>query len=304
MTPSASTIAAALSKRRPLRLTGGGFLVSCPVPSHGKGRGDRNPSLSIADGDKGIIVHCFGGCDPRVVFDELRREGLIEPRKEGVAPAKRPLNPSPSRFSNYERRQHDKAAWLWSQRKPIGGTIAEIYLRQVRRITCALLPTLAFLPSRKPEHHPAMIAAFSLPDEPEPGVLSVPRNVQAVHLTLLRRDGGGKAEVEDEKLFVGSPGNLPIVLAASNDLLGMAITEGIEDALTVHQATGLGAWAGGSASRLPAMTKLLRPYVESVTVLVDDDVAGRRGAGALARLLVSRGIETRFANIAQLRGPP
>jgi hypothetical protein len=78
-------------------------------------------------------------------------------------------------------------------------------------------------------------------------LLGAPRNVEVVHLTLLRSEGSGKAEVERPKLFVGSPTNLPIVLAPPNDLLGLAITEGIEDALTVHQATGLGAWAAGAA---------------------------------------------------------
>ena len=34
-----------------------------------------------------------------------------------------------------------------------------------------------------------MIAAFGLPDEPEPGILAPPRNVTAVHLTLLKPDG-------------------------------------------------------------------------------------------------------------------
>src|SRR6516165_7330606 len=57
----------------------------------------------------------------------------------------------------YERKQHGNAAFLWSQRTPIAGSIAEAYLRS-RGITCPLPPTLAFLPPRKPGHHPAMIA--------------------------------------------------------------------------------------------------------------------------------------------------
>ena len=34
---------------------GNGYLCRCPVTSHGKGRGDRNPSLSMADGDDGKL---------------------------------------------------------------------------------------------------------------------------------------------------------------------------------------------------------------------------------------------------------
>jgi hypothetical protein len=48
---TAREIALALAGRRAQRLADGSFLVSCPVPSHGKGRGDSNPSLRIGDGD-------------------------------------------------------------------------------------------------------------------------------------------------------------------------------------------------------------------------------------------------------------
>src|SRR5215831_15603731 len=75
---SARDIAFALAGwRKPHRLPDGSHLVCCPVPSHGKGRGDRNPSLRLADGDTRLLVHCYGGCDHRVVLDELRRRGLL-----------------------------------------------------------------------------------------------------------------------------------------------------------------------------------------------------------------------------------
>ena len=37
------------------RRNGAGFLCRCPVPGHGRGRGDRNPSLSLRDGVIGLI---------------------------------------------------------------------------------------------------------------------------------------------------------------------------------------------------------------------------------------------------------
>jgi len=85
----------------------------------------------------------------------------------------------------------------------------------------------------------------------------------------------------------------PIVLAPANDLLGIAVTEGIEDALSAYVATGLGAWAAGSASRLPALLDAIPNYVESVTILVDDDEDGRRHAGELAARLLGRGVQVR-----------
>ena len=89
---TAAMIAKAL-KGRPA--SGSGYLCHCPVASHGRRRGDRNPSLLIRDGDfQAVVVHCFVGCDPRDVLAELRRQGLIEnpasssdrPKHNGAAP--------------------------------------------------------------------------------------------------------------------------------------------------------------------------------------------------------------------------
>jgi hypothetical protein len=67
---------------------GNGFLCHCPVPGHGKGRGDRNPSLSMADGDDGKrLVHCFAGCDSCDVLAALRSRGLLDDRKRAIAPS-------------------------------------------------------------------------------------------------------------------------------------------------------------------------------------------------------------------------
>jgi hypothetical protein len=199
--------------------------------------------------------------------------------------------------ADHDRRQHSKAAWLWSRRKPITGTIAEVYLRQARKITCRLPPTLGFLPSRRPDQHPAMIAAFGFCDEVEPGVLVAPRDVQAVHLTLLKPDGSGKAEVEPNKIMIGSPGCSPIVLAPPNDLLGLAICEGVEDALTAHEATGLGAWAAGSAGRMAALADVIPDYIEALTVYAHGDKAGQHGARALAAALRNCDIEITMEGI-------
>jgi hypothetical protein len=172
-----------------------------------------------------------------------------------------------------------------------------MYLRQARAIACPLPPTLAFLPPRGPEQHPAMIAAFGLPDEPEPGILAPPRNVTAVHLTLLKPDGSGKADIEHQKLFIGSPGNLPIVLAPPNDLLGMGMAEGIEDALTSYQVNGFGAWAAGSAGRMPALAPTVPEYIECVTIHAHPDKSGQDNALALAEALDRRGIEVRIEGL-------
>ena len=143
-----------------------------------------------------------------------------------------------------------------------------------------------------------MVAAFGIPDEPEPGKLVIAEHqVKGVHLTLLTLDGRGKANVEPNKITPGPSMGWPIVIAPPNDLLGMVITEGIEDALSAHQATGLGAWAAGSAGRMPALAEHIPSYIDCITVCADDDAAGQRGAHALADALTGRGFEVLLENV-------
>lgn len=195
------------------------------------------------------------------------------------------------RTEEYERVQHRKAGWLWKNRRPISGTPAETYLRQVRGYRGEIPPTLAYLPPARSEHHPALISAFALIDEIEPGVLAAPRSAVAIHLTLLQAIGTGKAPIEKPKLVVARPLGHPIVLAPPNDLLGLAITEGIEDGLTVYQATGLGVWVAGSAGFMPMLADAMPTYIEVVTIFAHDDDAGQAGAIALAAKLHARRIE-------------
>ena len=44
----------------------GYYMASCPDPDHGQLRGDRDPSLSISEGDDGrVLLDCKAGCVPR-----------------------------------------------------------------------------------------------------------------------------------------------------------------------------------------------------------------------------------------------
>jgi Toprim domain len=278
---SAAEIAAVLGGRR----TGGQYICRCPAHD------DRRPSLAVRDADDGrVLVHCHGPCEQDDVIDALKALGLWE----GMERRSAPLEPKPPTKPAADN--CGKARWLWWHSRPIERTVAEIYLRRERGIACKLPPTLAFLPPRNADQHPAMIAAFGLCDEVEPSVLSAPREVRAVHLTLLKPDGSGKAEVKPNKIMVGGPSGSPIVVAPPNDLLGLAITEGIEDALSVHQATELGAWAAGSAAYMPNLVRAIDHLAtardedaspDCIIIMVDDDPAGRRNAFDLAAALAA-----------------
>jgi hypothetical protein len=85
-----------------------------------------------------------------------------------------------------------KALALWRIRQPLRWTIAETYLRDARAYGGTLPPTLGFLPARA-EYPPAMIAAFGITEEPEPGVLVLAdAKLKGVNLTRLAPDGSDR----------------------------------------------------------------------------------------------------------------
>lgn len=140
-----------------------------------------------------------------------------------------------------------------------------------------------------------MIAAFSLVAECEPHKLSVPKSIAAVHLTELSENGRDKIG----KRMVGPVSGNPICLTPPNDGLGLILAEGIEDALSAHEATGLGAWAAGSAPHLAKLAVTVPQYVECVTVLQDNDDGGARACENLSRGLLRRGFEVRVVRLGR-----
>ena len=219
-----------------------------------------------------------------------RREEFVTGEK--VVEAKRQTAPKDT--GDDVSRERAKARWFWGQRRPIAGTIAEIYLRTARGYRGVIPPTLAFLPGAG--HEPALIAAFGVATEPECGKLAIADvDVMAVQLVKLKPDGIGKADVEHQKIIVGKGAlGSPIVLAPPNDLLGLAIAEGIEDALSIHAATGLGAWASGGAGRA---RRSRRRCPTTCTSCGSSPIAMRRGSKGRAGCLTAStgaGLNTRL----------
>ena len=137
-----------------------------------------------------------------------------------------------------------------------------------------------------------MIVPFGMPTEVEPGVLDITSaNIHGIQLTKLAADGSGKAAVEPSKITIGQCVGWPIVLVPPSDMMALTIAEGVEDALSSHIVSGRGAWAGGGAGRMPALADKVPDDIESVTILVDNNDAGRRCSEELAQRLHARGIE-------------
>jgi len=229
---TAARIAKALAGHR----SGHGYLCRCPVPLHGKGNADRNPSLSIADGAKGLLVRCFAGCDARDILAELRRRGLLDDcaetsRREEVRAA---LRPAPEPDPEPDKR----ALELWRSAMPVQGTPAEQYFRS-RGITIGIPESIRFI-----QHldyvprisFPGLIAAVQRPD----------RQIIACQVTWL--DPGGKAKVSTPRKTIGRLGSGAVRLGPAGDALGVA--EGVESALSAMQVFGVQAWASLGAHRI------------------------------------------------------
>jgi len=74
------------------------FTARCPCPGHGRGRGDRHPSLSVREGaDRRCLVFCFAACATEDVltalglsFADLFPEGHYNGRPGKPLPPARP----------------------------------------------------------------------------------------------------------------------------------------------------------------------------------------------------------------------
>lgn len=188
------------------------------------------------------------------------------------------------------------AHFLWRSSQCAIGTPVETYLQEGRGIQHPPPATIRYLPARNEYPH-AMITAFGLFNECEPGTLTQPRDVKAIHITRLSLDGLTRLE----KRMLGSVEGQPLVLAPPNDGLGLVVTEGIEDALSVHEATGLGAWAAGSASHMRQLAAAFPDHIEHVLIIADDDDAGQKNSLAIASELLARNFEVTVKTLTRAR---
>ena len=89
--PHPDPLDALLQRLDGVRPAGGGYVARCPVPDHGRGRGDRSPSLNVGTGDDGrVLVKCMAGCPTAAVLDAvgLTMAALFPPRRD-APPARR-----------------------------------------------------------------------------------------------------------------------------------------------------------------------------------------------------------------------
>ena len=258
-------------------------LAFCPAHAN-----TRTPALRLRDGRGGnLLAVCAAGCDFRDVASALRGLGLLEGAGRTFTPD--PMAEAQRRAE--EEREREKrigqARRLWAEAQPVGGTLAERYLR-ARAIRGPLPPSLRFHaetwhgPTARP--YPAMVAAVTLETVAEP---------VAVHRTFLA-EPGRKADLGDQaKLSLGPVAGSAVRLSGGAG--PVVVAEGIETALSL--ADGLAAlsprvWAGLSAS---GVAGLVLPYTPGdLAIAPDGDKAGRMAAEALARRAHAAGWRVRI----------
>lgn len=254
---NAAEVAAIIGGRR----TVDGWLCRCPLPSHGQGHGDRNPSLLVRDGERAVLLKCFAGCEPTDVLAEIRRRGigatsLLDPRLQVE-------HDRPSRSA--------EALVLWRQAWPLAGTLGERYLEEHRGLLGPHSPSLRFVWTkygRSGLSLPALIAAVSSSD----------RKVCAVQVTYLRASDGRKAPVSVPRMSHGAMGGGAVKLAPLDRVLGLA--EGVEDALAARHLTGVPCWAALGAARMHRVD--IPPAVGELHIFADADEPGQAAADKTA----------------------
>lgn len=264
---NAERIAAALSGRR----SASSWSARCPVHD------DRQPSLSIADGEEGrVLVHCFAGCDARDVIAALKARGLWS--------ADHPRSLTPMRMKSRQTAEPDKRAMkIWSEGFEAIGTLVASYLRK-RGITLPPPPSLRFharLWHNSRETCPAMVALITnaVTDEP-----------MAIHRTYLDHTGH-KSNLDPNKMMLGPTAGGIVRLGKGDD--GLLIGEGIETTLSGMQATARPGWAALSTSGLK--TLILPGHVREVTLLADGDAPGLKAAHEAASRWTKCGVRVRIA---------
>jgi putative DNA primase/helicase len=191
--------------------------------------------------------------------------------------------PPPGRARALSEQQ---ALRLWREARPARGTPVETYLAsRGLRLPDASEHALRFHPEcpRGEGRLPAMLGLMS-------GIVT--GRPLGVHRTFLSADGRAKAAVEPNKMMLGRAKGAVLKLTPDEDVsLGLALTEGIEDALAVLADGVAPVWACLSAGTL--MHFPLLGGIEALTICADNDTPGREAADACAERWRAAGRQAR-----------
>jgi len=255
--------------------SGDGYIAKCPAHD------DGTPSLSISEGENGtILAHCFAGCE----FDEIVAAIGLEMQD----------------FSNANGRdQHPPRSRPVEQ--PIEKTISlPIPDGQIEKLHLALTPKMRKYLRENRVLSDSVIDRYQLGFENRGGRrITIPVHDSGAQVIDIRRWlSPEQRKTDDDKKILhwktgfGAARLYPIDELVSDELV---LTEGELDALALNSHSIPAITATCGASTWP--DSLSEPFRgKRVTVLMDHDVAGQRGAEKRAESLSRHGAEVLVAD--------
>lgn len=244
-----------------------GRTAMCQCPAHS----DRTPSLSLRQGDRGILVTCFAGCEREEVLRALRTVSVT-----GTFAAPATANPRPGGFER-----------LWDGGAPIEGTLAERYLGGRW-----LLPapgdvrfhsSCPYRPQPWTTYHPALLVA----------VRQLGKLVAVQRIYLDPATAACK-----RKLMLGQPWAGAWQGGGQGGSV-LALAEGFETARAFTILQGTPCWASLGARRLHQI--LIPDYVTELILAADNDDEGARAVERASAELARPGL-TITPEFPNLRG--
>ena len=238
-----------------------GRTAMCLCPAHA----DRTPSLSVRQGDRGILVTCFAGCEREDILRELRRV---------------PIRGHWS-YTDMPSRPSGNAQRLWDEALPVEGTLAQRYL-ELRHLWPAPVdlrfhPRCPFRPRPWTTFHPALLVA-----------VRERRRLTAIQRIFLDPDTGRYRM----KLMLGRPGQ-GAWQGGGQGASCLALAEGFETARAFALLHGVPCWASLGARRLDQV--LLPPSLTSLVLAVDNDAEGELAADRATLRYTRPGLEIALA---------
>lgn len=238
-----------------------GYTAMCRCPAHA----DRTPSLSIRQGNRGILVTCHAGCDRADVLREIRRMARI--------PHVDPQTIEPARIQSGNPHHA-----IWRDAQPIRDTLGERYIRQTRGISCPL-GDIRF--------HPRCPRGRGNAVRFEPALIMAMRNrdriaaIQRIFLDPVTAEYTAKIVLG---ISIGAVWTGGVVAET------IALGEGFETAAAYTTIKGVPAWSTMGAKRLHQL--ILPPAVKHIILLSDNDPEGRRAAARAHDAYRGQGVMT------------
>jgi hypothetical protein len=223
----------------------------------------------LTDGEDGrLLAFCFGGCTFDEVTLALVAHGLLDDDDDAgddphVSRRVAVCQPDPKRIA-HARQIYDSGVW---------DARIQVYLRgRGIGLTSPILKFQEQAPHRLGARVPAMLAP----------VVNITGEQIGAHMTYLRRDGAGKADLpkEYQRESRGVIHGGAIRLMPFDPKVELVISEGLETGLAAAQIFALPCWSAVHAGGLRSLA--LPSDVRRVIIAADNDASGVGQRNALA----------------------